>query len=82
MKGFGHWGEASTAAWLHLRNEGGWWSIDEIKQELKEFSRAELRKALKNLANRHHLSQQNLTSKIVYGVTHSCIPIPGYSLTP
>ncbi len=82
MKGFGHWGEASTAAWLRLRDEGGWWTVRELEDELQCFTHAELQRSLKNLVNRQHLRQRNLKTRVVYGVTFSCKPIQGHTLNP
>ncbi|WP_310645197.1 hypothetical protein [Limnohabitans sp.] len=82
MKGFGHWGEASTAAWLCLRDEGGWWTVEELENELQCFSRSELRRSLKNLAHRQHLRHRVLKNRVVYGLTLSCTPIQGHVLNP
>ena len=64
-------GEASTAAWLRLRDEGGLWTVRELEDELQCFTHAELQRSLKNLVNRQHLRQRNLKTRVVYGVTFS-----------
>ncbi|UCU93984.1 hypothetical protein [Hydrogenophaga taeniospiralis] len=77
----------ARAAWLRMRDEGGWWTAQELGRELAPdlMDRAPCAASrwLGALLKRGHVAlKPNYLRLKAYGVTARCIPPAGESLEP
>lgn len=79
---------AARAAWIVLRDEGGWWSPGELCSSLlPHANEANASKVaarwLSALHRRGHIARNPRAQRSAsFGVTATCHPIPGHSLAP
>lgn len=70
--------------WLHIRDEGGWWSAKELARDLfpgEVHGPSIVAPCLHALFDREHVARRVATPP-VYGVTAKCRPPVGTSLEP
>jgi hypothetical protein len=80
----------AQAAWRHMRDEGGWYTADQLAAELQLHAGSRnpagvSARWLYALARRGHVATHPTDSSWQpkrYGVTHRCFPVPGESLEP
>jgi hypothetical protein len=68
--------------WLHIRDEGGYWSAQELAEQIPSGDGQALQTygpALGALLRRGHVRQHH--SRQAYGVTSKCVPPSGLELT-
>lgn len=78
---------AAKAAWLVLRDEGGYWTATELGLRLQPGAAPEKAgqsavRWLSALSARGHVRISPCTRINSYGVTARCIPLPGHTLNP
>lgn len=81
--------QQARMVWLHIRDEGGWWSVAEIADAIG-MGKGGLYHMLAALAERGHLVRRQATRCEMqapgwapsFGVTRACHPPTGYSLEP
>lgn len=72
--------------WLHMRDEGGWWTARELLAELwpsdpSPHATATVAAGLRALVNRGHAVKRHPLA-LMHGVTLACTPISGCTLAP
>ncbi len=72
--------------WLHMRDEGGWWTAHELLADLwpgepSPHASTTVAGGLRALVNRGHVAQRR-RGALTYGVTGACAPITGCTLQP
>lgn len=77
----------ARAAWLHMRDEGGWYTATRLGAEVLPDASKGLRgrsagRWLGALFKRGYVVRREWTDCVVYGVTSACYPIPGETLDP
>lgn len=71
--------------WLHIRDQGGWWTAEEIHEHwYPTFRPAWLRTTLRVLDSHGFVASRLHIDKGVraYGVTKACTPLLGHTLEP
>lgn len=72
--------------WLHMRDEGGWWTARELLAELwpsdpSPYACTTVAAGLRALTIRGHVVQRR-GAALAHGVTRACAPISGCTLEP
>ncbi len=72
----------SRALWLMLRNDGGWWTVNQLVHHWRPTYQAwELEELLSALQGAGFLERRSQgPGHLTWGVTSACLPLPGLSL--